>query len=187
MVASFDCTFFVSSAGMFTTQFLLPVDSAQVRKRFTLFALDVKILMTDPDIKFVALISTVLHQCPLLSPYIDICSLVMLTILFWIESICTNCPSRDNNMDVWIVFQWVLLVFALVDGSDSAQAIGQEVMVNEFIDNKDQLMNRQLVRQRALKLTGSTGIIAALCSLNFITEMLEIVKIGWRIFRQKNP
>ena len=39
----------------------------------------------------------------------------------------------------------------------------------------------------AFELTGSTGIITVLRSLNFITEMLEIVKIGRRISGQKNP
>ena len=137
LIASCDRAFFVSGAGMFTTLFLLPVNSAQMGKRITLFTLDFKRFMTDLYIKFVTRISTVLHQRPLLSPYIDVLSLVVLTILFLIKSICPNCPSRDNDVDMWIVFQWVLLVSALVDSSDSAQAIAHKAIANELLDNTD--------------------------------------------------
>ena len=137
LITGCDCAFFVSGEGMLTTLLFLPVDSAQVGKRFTLFALDFKAFMANPYIKSVALISTVLHQRPLFPPDGDILSLIVLTILFLIKTICPDCPSRNNDVDVWIVFQWILPVAARMDGSNSAQAIAHKAMVNELVDNTD--------------------------------------------------
>lgn len=137
LITGYDCAFFVSGTGMLTTLLFLPVDSAQVGKRLTLFTLDFKAFVADPDIQTISFICPVLNRCPLFPPDGEVFSLVVLPIFLYAESIRPNRPGGYDDMDMWIVFQWVPLVPALVYGSDSAQAIAHKAIANELLDNTD--------------------------------------------------
>lgn len=80
--------FLITSNSLFTTLLLLPVDAAKMDGWLTVtFSLNFKTLVADSDIKPIPFIGSILNDCPLFPPDINVLSLVVFSIFLLAETL----------------------------------------------------------------------------------------------------
>lgn len=149
-------------------------------------ALHHEAFVANPDAEAIAFVGPILTRCPLLTPEADVLPLVVFTSFLAIKPIWPHGTGRDDNMDVWIIFCWILLVVALVDCCNCAQPMLQKVYLNKLPDDPDEFSMWKLIGEGAFEFPRSSSIISALCPLNGVAEVLKVVKFRWGIGRLKD-
>ena len=175
-VVFFDLTFPFIGTGKFPPLLSLPVGVARMNHRLTITrTLNFRSFVAGP-IKMVSLISAIPFQVQLLPPDVDVFALVIFPVLFLTEPIGANCPGGDNDMCMGVIPRWVILVMSPMDGNNRTQTMVHKITLCKITSDLDPPPGRQLIRKREYELSGCSGILARLSPLNFISEILEILK-----------
>lgn len=114
-ILSRDGTSLVAGVCAFSMLLFLPINTSEVIQWNTVNALNFKAFMANSDIQPISLIGPVLYQCPLFTPDGDVFSVIMFPVFFLAETVRTNSPRWNDNVNVGVVSGWVSFIPSLMD------------------------------------------------------------------------